>query len=213
MPSKAYGVFQKNLEQVHRLNATYDSELCKNPGKGKRSLDHITRAGLVFLCSSFEIYFEMVLKESCLILTHSIRDPINLPKEVKKTISKQVKNENNELSPIIFASNWKEYYLRMVTAEVEGLNTPKVYNISNLLAKYLGLKEVIDKSTYPFLGIDDIITERGEVAHKLYATKYLKKSKLLEYEYTIKDAVKDMDMMLYHKLNPIIGKTPWNNTY
>ena len=213
MPSKAYKVFQKNLEQVGRLSATYDSELSKNRKRGKRGLDHLTRAGLVFLCSSFEIYFESVLEESCQIVAKTLRTPNELPKQVRKTISKHVKENNNELSPTIFASDWKKYYLDMVLEDVRKLNTPKIHNMSGLLAKYLGLNDVIDRNSYPFLGIDDIVSERGAIAHKLYGEKYLKKSIFLEYEDTIRDAVKGLEMILYVELPKIIKKKPWNNTY
>ncbi len=84
MPSKAYVVFLKNLEQINRLGQTYDNELRMNSGRGKKKLDHITRSGVVFLCSSFEIYFEMVLKESCVILSKASVTPNDLPKQVKK---------------------------------------------------------------------------------------------------------------------------------
>ena len=47
MPSKAYKTFQKNLNQVNKLIETYNHELERNSGRGKKSLDHLTRAGLV----------------------------------------------------------------------------------------------------------------------------------------------------------------------
>lgn len=213
MPSNAYKVFQKNLEQVNRLRDTYDSELSKNSNPGRRGLDHITRAGVVFLCSSFEIYFEMVLKECCTILTDTFDTPDRLPKQVRKTMSKHVKENNNELSPVIFASDWKKYYHEILDFDIAKLNTPKIYNISGLLAKFVGINDVIDKTTYPFLGIDDIVSERGEIAHKLYGSEYVKREKLLEYQDTIKDAVKELDLILYHELPKIIGHKPWRKTY
>lgn len=213
MPSKAYMVFQKNLEQIDRLEETYDNELSRNSGRGKKKLDHITRSGVVFLCSSFELYFEMVLKESCVILARASATPNDLPKQVKKTISKHVKESNHDLSPVIFASDWKKYYIDMVDYDIEKLNTPKIPKIQGLISKYIGLNDIIDKTTYPFIGIDDIVSERGEIAHKLYGKSYVKKAKLLEYQDTIKDAVKELDKILYQELPKIIGKKPWNYTY
>ena len=213
MPSNAYKMFQKNLEQVNRLRDTYDSELSKNTNRGRRGLDHITRAGVVFLCSSFEIYFEMLLKECGTIITNELDVPSKLPKQVRKTLSKHVKENNNELSPVIFASDWKAYYHNILDWDIEKLNTPKLYNISGLLAKYIGINDVIDKTSYPFLGIDDIVSERGEIAHKLYGTEYVKREKLLEYQDTIRDAVKELDLILYRELPKIIGHKPWRKTY
>lgn len=213
MPSKAYGVFQKNLEQVDRLRQTYDNELSRNSGRGKKSLDHITRSGVVFLCSSFEVYFEMVLEECCMILARTVQTPNELPNQVKKTISKHVKENNHELSPVIFASDWKKYYLDMVRFDIAKLNTPKLEKIKGLISKYLGLNDIIDKTVYPFAGIDDIVSERGEIAHKIYGRGYVTRGKLLEYQDTIRDAVKELDMVLHRELPKIIHKRPWNYTY
>ena len=72
MPSKAYKTFQKNLNQVNKLIETYNHELERNSGRGKKSLDHLTRAGLIFLCSSFEVYVESVIYETGNFITRKI---------------------------------------------------------------------------------------------------------------------------------------------
>lgn len=213
MPSKSYNTFLKNYEQVNKLKYAYEDELRKKPGRGKRSLDHYTRAAIIFLCSSFEVYFEDVLMESCTILSRSCSHTNDLPKQVKKTISKHVKESNHELEPCIFANNWKEYYLNLVADGIKGLNTPKMKNINGYVSKYLGLNDLFDTTTYPFMGIDDIVIERGGIAHKLYGTTYVKESLLIEYCDTIRDAVKGIDTILYNELPKIIHKKPWNYTY
>lgn len=110
MPSKAYKTFQKNLNQVNKLIETYNHELERNSGRGKKSLDHLTRAGLIFLCSSFEVYVESVIYETGNFITRKIYQPKKLPMEAKKTISDAVKKEKNDISPILFYDDWKEYY-------------------------------------------------------------------------------------------------------
>ena len=112
MPSRAYSTFFKNYEQVNKLKLAYEDELHKNPRRGKRSLDHYTRAAIMFLCSSFEVYFEDVLQESCVILTRNCSHANDLPKQVKKTISKHVRESNNELEPCIFANNFRKLIIK-----------------------------------------------------------------------------------------------------
>lgn len=213
MPSGAYNTFLKNYEQVNKLKTAYEEELHKNPKRGKRSLDHYTRAAIMFLCSSFEVYFEDVLKESCIILSKSCSHTNDLPKQVRKTISKHVKGSNNELEPCIFANNWKEYYINLVDSGIKALNTPKMHNIKGYVSKYLGLNDIFDDTSYPLAGIDDIITERGGIAHKLYGTMYIRESVLLEFCDTICDSAKEIDKILYRELPKIIHKKPWNYTY
>ena len=72
---------------------------------------------------------------------------------------------------------------------------------------------IFDTSAFPFAGIDDIVTERGGIAHKLYGTTYIKEVTLIEYCDTICNAVKEIDIILYDELPKIIRKRPWNNTY
>ncbi len=214
MPSKAYSTFQKNLNQVNRLIDTYDHELERTPRRGKKSLDHLTRAGLIFLCSSFEVYVESVTRETGKIITRKISRPKALSAEAKKTISEAVKKEKNELSPILFYEDWKKYYNDLIFYETKQLNTPKVKNIRQLFKKYFGIAESkIDDESYPFESLDDIISERGDVAHNLYSEEYLKKAKLLEYTDTIKDCVLEIDKLLYNEIPETIKGKPWNNTY
>ena len=198
MPSKAYKTFQKNLNQVNKLIVTYNHELERNSGRGKKSLDHLTRAGLIFLCSSFEVYVESVIYETGNFITRKIYQPKKLPMEAKKTISDAVKKEKNDISPILFYDDWKEYYRKLIYYDIKKLNTPKVQNIQQLFKNYFGISEnEIDDTAFPFKSLDDIISTRGDVAHNIYSEKYLRKGKLLEYVDTIKACVLEMDKLLY----------------
>ena len=49
MPSKAYMRFQKNSVQVEKFKEAYEEALHKDRRRGKRSLDHFTRAAIMFL--------------------------------------------------------------------------------------------------------------------------------------------------------------------
>lgn len=199
MPSNAYGKFLKNFEQVNKMRQAYEDELHRNPRRGKRSLDHFTRAAVMFLCSSFEVYYEMVLEESCRIVARELNHPSELPKQVKKTLVNHIRTAStkNELEAIAFADNWKRYYINLVIEDMGRLNTPKMTNIKKYVSKYIGFNDIFDISTYPFAGVDDIISERGEIAHKVFGSSYVNESILVEYSDTMKDAVKEIDTILY----------------
>ncbi len=214
MPSKAYKTFQKNLSQVDRLIETYEHELERNKRRGKKSLDHLTRAGLIFLCSSFEVYIESVARECGKFITKKVALPKSLPYDVKKNIANSVKKEKNELSPILFYDDWKQYYNNMIYYETKHLNTPKVENIRKLLLGYFGIQaNDLDDNVFPFGDLDEIISARGEVAHNIFGEEYLKKVTLLEYRDTIKSCVSEIDNLLYRKIPEITVYKPWNNTY
>ena len=95
MPSKAYSNFKKNIKQVDKLLEAY--EAAKEPTRGRKHLDHFTRAALIFLCSSWEVYIEEIGRESVNKVISVIDNPRNLPIIVQKTLSKKVKEKKNEL--------------------------------------------------------------------------------------------------------------------
>ena len=88
--------------------------------------------------------------------------------EAKKTISDAVKKEKNDISPILFYDDWKEYYRKLIYYDIKKLNTPKVQNIQQLFKNYFGISEnEIDDTAFPFKSLDDIISTRGDVAHNI----------------------------------------------
>ena len=92
--------------------------------------------------------------------------------EAKKTISDAVKKEKNDISPILFYDDWKEYYRKLIYYDIKKLNTPKVQNIQQLFKNYFGISEnEIDDTAFPFKSLGDIISTRGDVAHNIYIVK------------------------------------------
>lgn len=214
MSSYAYRNYLKNKITVDRLIDTYDSELAKDHRRGRRSLDHLTRASLLFLCSAFEVYIEEVTKEAGKVICNGTRLPGELPRSVKKNISIYVKREKNDLSPILFFDDWKKYYCDIIFLETKSLNSPKMDNIELLFSHHIGFEFTQDDlHSYPYSNIDDIIVARGEIAHNVFGEKYLTKVKLLEYYDTITSAVKDIDIKIYSHIPSITHKCPWRYTY
>lgn len=213
MPSKAYGTYKKNCKQVDKLLLAY-TEL-RSPKRGRKHLDHLTRAAIIFLCSSWEVYIEQVTVEVSIIISKSIHGPDQLPERVRKTISNQVKKARHELEPINFASNWKDYYLRMVDTCVSGLNTPKRGQIREIFHQYIGIDGNITDQKVPMLRqVDRVVKTRGDIAHNLFAEDYVKDVMVKEYYEIISKAVTGIEIMLWDYLPEFTdGKRPWQNNY
>lgn len=213
MPSKAYGTFKSNLKQVDRLLEAFVD--MRTPTKGRKFLDHFTRAALIFLCSSWEVYIEQVSNESGKIIAKKLNMPEELPKIVKKTISKKVKDSKNELSPFEFANDWREYYCSQIADYTSRLNTPKKDKVMELFNKYLGISGEKIISDVPSLGsINKIVSERGSIAHNIYVDEYLKKETVDKYYKIITQLVEEIEIMLWNYIPDITdGKRPWQNTY
>ncbi len=213
MPSVAYTTFKKNVKQVDKLLLAFKE--MRPPTRGRKHLDHFTRAALIFLCSSWEVYVEQIALESGKIISGRINNPNNLPLVVKKTLSDIVKKSTHELEPINISKDWKTYYYEQIYKYISKLNTPKNDKVTELLNKYLGISGDVIKAKVTLLPqINKIVQTRGEIAHNIYAEEYLKKELVDEYYDIIKRVVKQMELLLWDYIPQITNdKRPWQNTY
>lgn len=213
MPSKAYGTFKSNLKQVDRLLEAFVK--MRTPTKGRKCLDHFTRAALIFLCSSWEVYIEQVSNESGRLIANKLNVPGQLPEIAKKTVAKKIKDSKHELSPIEFSNDWKQYYCDLINEYTSMLNTPKKDKIMELFNKYIGVPGERIISEVPSLGrINKIVSDRGNIAHNIYTDEYLKKETVDDYYQIIVQLVKEIEILLWNYIPEVTdGKRPWQNTY
>lgn len=215
MPSEAFKTFRSNITQVDLMLKTYDE--MKTPQRGKKNLDHLTRAALLFLCSTWEVYVEQVILESGKIIAKNHLIPSKLPKDIQKELARRVKDNKNNLSPIHFADDWKNEYIESITEATSKLNTPKEAQILDLFKRYLGvnLKNLeSDNRLSSLKKVDTIIKKRGRIAHKIYSEQYLCKSEVVRYYNIINKLVIEIDEFLWDYLSSISSdKKPWRNTY
>ncbi|MGS0763405.1 HEPN domain-containing protein [Syntrophomonas curvata] len=213
MPSKAYNSFKKNIKQVDKLIEAFTT--MRPPTRGRKHLDHFTRAALIFLCSSWEVYIEQISLEAGLIISNRINDPGGLPLTVQKNISGIIKNSKHNLEPVFAANNWKLYYCNQIRAYTDKLNTPKKDKVMELFNKYLGVSGERIQLEVPSLSkVNNIVRTRGEIAHNVFAEDYLKKELVLEYYDIIKAIVVEIELLLWNYIPEVTyKKKPWQNTY
>ncbi len=221
MPSSSYSKFIKNMETVKRLENTYYESKKVNHNKGGRgAFDHLTRGAVVFLVSSFEVYCENILMESCEHLIKNAKDAKYLPHAVRSTISDFVKCDSNGIPPTeLCDEGWRAVYKGIVQKETDRLNTPSTKNLEKLFAKLLGVKKgFIENIVCDTLGtdrLDPIIVFRGEITHRVRANRYVHIEIVKEYEDTILNIVVSIDKKVcdYIKGTSLSKKQPWKKTY
>ena len=213
MPSRAYGVFNKNLKQVDKLIQAFHD--LRPPTRGRKHLDHFTRAALLFLCSSWEVYLEQIAMESCATISKRLSAPTELPERVLKTISQSIKDSKHELEPVRFATDWKTYYCEYMQKYISRLNTPKNGQVLEIFEKYLGADITQVKREVPTLTqINDVVKARGEIAHNIYSDEYVREETVTAYKDTIVQLVKEMELFLWAYIPTITnGRRPWQNTF
>lgn len=213
MPSKSYNNFKKNIKQVDKLIEAFTA--MRPPTRGRKHLDHFTRAALIFLCSSWEVYIEQISLEAGSIISKKTRDPRDLPLTVQKTISGIIKNAKHELEPVLAANDWRLYYCKQIKVYTDKLNTPKKDKVMEIFNKYLGISgERIKLETPSLAKVNEIVRTRGEIAHNVFADEYLKKELVSKYYDIIKGVVVEIELLLWNYIPGVTdGKKPWQNTY
>lgn len=216
MPTKAYGKFLNNMETVKRLESTYDEIRTQRNHRGRAAYDHITRSAIIFLVSAFEVYIEDVTIECCKQHISFAGEAQNLPHDVKSTIDRYVKNENNHVPPIeLCDTGWKEVYRCMVEKETARLNTPKKKQIGELFNNLLGIRVLDLENIEGIDDLDSVITFRGEIAHRVKAEQYVKIDQVRDNVKIISKLTVEIDKMIleYFRYCYPGRRLPWNYTY
>lgn len=214
MPSQSLRNFEWNLEDVQRLvEAHNDLNDLNYEGQGRRALGHITRSALVMLCAAWELYFEDIIVESVKYVTEKIDDPHRLPPDIKKKIINFLnKNNNNDLRMFRLAGEgWKEPYIEAAERDIAKFNTPKSEPLGVLCKNYLGLSNISSEWSIGPDGINDIISQRGEIAHRGREAEYISLQKLIEAKEKIYLSVLETDFFLATHLKDLTNATnqPW----
>lgn len=210
MPSQALRNFEWNLEDVERLEEAH--EQINFEGLGRRALGHITRSALVMLCAAWEVYFEDVVVESVEYIVDNLDDPHQLPSDVKKKIIQHLNRENHELKMFKLAGEgWKEPFCEAVYRASEKLNTPKSEQLGVLCKFHLGIANISAEWSIGPDGVNSIITQRGEIAHRGRDAKYISLPELIESKNKIHLTVIETDYFLatYLKLLANTTSQPW----
>ncbi len=216
MPSKSYATFRNLLRDVDKLISLHRT--LSEGKKGRKDLGHLTRSSVIMLCATWETYVEDLLLESVLNITNQTADASMLPKAVQKTISKFVRNHNDELKPIEITGNgWKKVLQDLATEKMTLLNTPKSTIIDPLYRDFLGVaKFSLFWVSHGTSKVDDFIRVRNEIAHKGAGANYVRLQKLIGFYDLIVQTVIESDSNLAQELSTKVlpsSPLPWDLTY
>ena len=164
MASSAFNEFRFNVHDAKRLLQAHGVLSAATPGK--KGLGHITRSGVVMLCAAWERYHEAIIVEGVAYLSREIRNPNNLPLNVRKHLSSVAKKSTHELKPMELAGDgWRTLYVALATDETGSLNTPKSGKLKDLYERLAGVPDISVFWTIGAQPIDDFVTTRGDIAH------------------------------------------------
>lgn len=210
MPSDAYQNFRENLTDVERLIGSH-SQL-NHEGGGRRGLGHITRSGVVMLCAAWEVYIEEVVMECVEYFGEYLDQPSDLPKSVKKNLSRKVKKADHELKPLELAGEgWKDLYKTYAEESIGNLHTPRCTKINYRFNRYVGVDDVSEMWSEEGEEIDGFVSDRGEIAHNGRHARYIQIGTLKNHLELIRRTAAETDNSLadYMKNHNPANRQPW----
>ncbi|QDQ84032.1 HEPN domain-containing protein [Paraburkholderia megapolitana] len=229
MASEAWNTFEKNIKDVITLHNLH-TRVAMTDSSAPPETEVLNRAGIVLTTSFWEAFCEDVAAEALEKIVASAKDASVLPKEIKKQIARELKANSNEVAVWDLAGdNWRVLLQTRLAALQDArnkkLNTPKSQNIDDLFESAIGLPGVssgwtIEYCTEPGKTIlmdadatrkklDEMVTLRGEIAHRGKAKAAIMKDDVKDYAMFVAGIAISINRQLSEYVQSISGVKPW----
>lgn len=225
MPSNARTAFDKNLKDIERLLELHRQE--GGTSRGRRyDLEVLNKCALVLITSYWEAYCEDIAAEGLAHIVKYAGSADALPKELKKAVAKELKNDHNELAIWNVADRkWKEYLQsrleKLQEARNRKLNNPKSDNIDQLFESALGIARISSSwkwvttmtATRARAKLDRFVTLRGSIAHRGKAAENVRKAQVQDYLRFITRLASKTGERVNSYVENVTGRPLWPTSY
>lgn len=221
MGSKARKRFNDNAADIERLLELHVESGGTSPGR-RRGLEVLNKSAIVLITSFCEAYCEDIAAEGLEHIVKHAASSDSLPKEIKQSIAKELKLDQNELSVwSLSGDGWKEVLKnrleRFQEQRNKRLNAPRTRNIDDFFFHALGLSSISSSwrwarkmtVTRAREKLDKYVSLRGEIAHRGAAAKSVTKVHVEDYFDFIKRLVTKTGGAVSSHAREVTGKSLW----
>ena len=193
MASIARKALDGNVKDVERLLRLHEQEGGTKRGR-RYGLEVLNKSAIVLITAYWESYCEDIASEALAHIVKHTKTAESLPKELRKQVAGELKDDKNELAVWTIADDgWKAYVksrlLSMQERRNRKLNTPKAANIDDLFSRSLGLQKMSDRwklaRNMPAREcrekLDGFVELRGSIAHRGNAQGSVTKQQVVDY--------------------------------
>jgi hypothetical protein len=181
MPSDAWKRFRENAGDIDSLIDFYNGLVSLSAADLKpipAGADVLFRSAIVLMVSNWEAYIEDIVSEALYHIVNHLEDSSKLPKEIKKIIAGELKNDKNELAVWSLADNgWKHILKTRLKSLKESrdrsFNTPKAHQTEEFIKRSIGIDDIQKAWSFNSLKsadvskkLDVLIEIRGQIAHR-----------------------------------------------
>lgn len=213
-------VMIENMQEVRRLMEIHEELTGTSPGRRHR-VAVLNKSALVLITACWESVIEDIARESIDFLVEKADSPEVLPAKVRTLASRELKKADDDTKIWDLAGNgWKTVMRihrdRTMQRFLGTFNTPKAKNVDQLFKDLVGISRVSSSWHWGKLSadkarrkLDDFVSRRGEVAHRVATSKAITKPRVRAYqELTFRLAVKTSNEVNRH-INDLVGESPW----
>jgi len=184
--------FRRNIAEVNRLLDIHSQLAGSGPGR-KRDVQVLNKSAIVLLLACWEAYIEDLAKNSFEFMLKTATSPDVFEEFVLAIAAKELKQGIEIWS--LAGNGWKNALSKhkdkiLNKYIVKGsFNTPSAENIDRLLSELIGLKGISKEWYWPKMTsekaaekLSELITRRGEIAHRVESSKPVSKKHVTDYQ-------------------------------
>lgn len=205
-----------NVVEVERLLSIHAK--ITTPGRGrKRDVEILHKSSIVLLVACWESFVEDLAEQSLYFMIDKAKDHSVFPDNILERVASK---HQGKKAWDLAGGGWKgalRSNFKEVLARTTGtLNTPRTQQVNELFNKTIGLSRISSSWSWPGNSItknektlDDLITLRGSIAHRVKASTSVQKKHVVTY----KDFIGRLSVHCHNNVRQhiisVVGNEPW----
>ncbi|MFV2196001.1 HEPN domain-containing protein [Nocardiopsis sp. LOL_012] len=171
-------LLDSSVPDVSRLLEFHAKETGEGRGRRRPEIQVVSRSAVVLTCAYWEAFCEDLAAEALRHLADYAACGTDLPKELKKSLVKDLADDKDELAAWRLADEGWKKVLRdradvLVSEDDRSLNTPKSKQVKEFFKKHVGVPDITkhwkwhkNSTSQTTQRLDDFVTLRGSIAHR-----------------------------------------------
>lgn len=211
-----------NLKETHRLLDIHKEVSGTGPGY-RHNVQVLNKSAVVLLVATWEAYIEDLAEGSFSHLVGHSNEPDNIPNKVLTLASKDIrKSQDHRAIWKLAGTGWKtilrEHMSAVIKEKIGTLHTPRPKQIDDLFSSLIGISNLSKCWYWQGMSnsnatekLNQLITLRGDIAHRVETTEQIKKQYVKDCGLTIiRMSVISNNKCRAH-LHKITGTYPWHH--
>lgn len=206
----------ENGEEVLRLVAIHEQLTGTGPGR-RHNVQILNKTAIVLLIATWEAFVEDLAEGALQFLIHNATDHNAFPRNVLEIIGA---SRGGLKAWDLAGEGWKQVlrdnFKEIVNRTIRSFNSPKTTQVNDLFEKTIGLVKISSswrwqgaKSEMTSKKLDELVSLRGEIAHRVKATREVHKGDVRNAEDLIVRICTASSNAVRAHVEQRVGKAPW----